>query len=71
MMMNDDEWWLWMIMVNQWSMNHDKWWMILLWMKMMNDPIMNENYGWCKNGNELNDELIMNLECYVLSTGFF
>ena len=40
-------------------------------MKIMNDLIMNENDEWCKNGNELNDELIMNLECYVLSTGFF
>jgi len=40
MLINDDEWWLWMIMVNQWSMNHDKWWMILLWMKMMYDARM-------------------------------
>jgi len=57
--MNDDYEWLWLIN-GQWIMINDEW-----------SFTMNENDGWCKNGNELNDELIMNLECYVLSTEFF
>ena len=67
--MNDDYEWLWLIN-GQWIMVNDEW-MILLWMKIMNDLIMNENDGWCKNGNELNDEMIMNLKSYVLGTVFF